>query len=259
MRPQLAITRPFLLAPKVILVQIFVSIYFRYLIHEYGLKGAFWIIGALLSHTCVSACLFRQPRMLVEEKRQQILQRQKHIDEDSVKTESRNTVVSCCKRLDRELKFSLFKNPRFTLYVVAFVFGMNGFGNNLILIPSQIKALGYDKFYIALGVTIMGACEAISRIFSGWFADLKLVKTKYIFLVSMSVGALICFIAPALNTFAWMAVYAGLVGIFPGSIWSQLPILVIDVVGMEHFPPAFGLVMMSLAIGCVISQPIVGE
>ncbi|KAL4234387.1 hypothetical protein ACF0H5_006034 [Mactra antiquata] len=226
---------------------------YKSLIQEYGLKGAFWIIGGILSHVCVSACLFRQPRLLVENREREIQQRQlRNKDGGS------SGVLSCCGALGYEMKFKLFKNPRFTLNVLALVFAMNGFGNNLILIPSQIKALGYGKFYISLGVTIMGACEVVSRIFFGWLADTKLTKVKYIFLFCMSISAIISFAAPFLTTFEMLGVYAGLVGTFPGSIWSQLPILVIDVVGMEHFPSAFGLVLFSLAIGCAISQPLVG-
>lgn len=158
-----------------------------------------------------------------------------------------------------QLRLSLFKNAQFTMYCVAFVLCMNGYGNNIILIPSQIKALGYSQYHVVYGVTIMGGCEVVSRISFGWIADQKLVKRKHLFLISMIIGSIVSFIAPLFNSFIFMAVYAGIIGIFPGAFWSLVSVIIIDVVGMEDFTPAIGLVNLCLACGCVISQPVVGK
>ena len=158
-----------------------------------------------------------------------------------------------------EFKFSLFKNPLFSLYVFAFTLCMNGFGNNMILIPSHTKDLGYDKTRVSLGVSIMGGCEIFSRIFFGWFADRNIIKRQYIFVFSMGISSVFCFIAPQFESFEFIAVYAAIVGIFPGSFWSLMSVLVIEAVGIENFAPAFGLLTLCLAFGAVFSQPLIGN
>jgi MFS family permease len=176
-------------------------------------------------------------------------------DEDA-KEETKKKSCDCS---GLNLNFSLFKNPLFTMYAFAFTFCMNGYGNNIILIPSHVKELGYNKTYVALSVTILGGCEVIARIFFGWFADLELIKRKNIFLISMFVSAIFAFIAPYFDSFIFMAIYAAIVGIFPGSFWSLISVLVIDVVGLENFTSAFGLISLCLALGASVSQPIIGE
>lgn len=241
---------------------------FRYLIEQFSLKGTLWIIGAILANVCVAACIFRQPRLLVLEKKRKFAAKKRKSDQkallngDTSHMQNEDTPEkkkkSCsCGGLD--LRFSLFKNPLFTMYAIAFTFCMNGYGNNIILIPSHVKALGYNKTYVALSVTILGASEVVARIFFGWFADLEIIRRKNIFLISMFISAIAAFVAPYFDSFIFMAIYAAIVGIFPGSFWSLISVLVIDVVGLENFTPAFGLISLCLALGASVSQPIIGK
>lgn len=214
-------------------------------------------------NVCAAACLFRQPPLLLKEIKRAEATKQKKRNPDMLlndKTPGENAgkqPSSKCFGLD--FRFSLFKNPRFAMYCVGFILCMNGYGNNLILIPAHIKALGFDNNHVVYGVTIMGGCEVVARISFGWLADQNMMKRKHIFLISMFIASVFCFIAPLFESFVFMAVFACVIGTFPGSFWSLVSVLIIDVVGMENFTPAFGLIMLCLAIGVVISQPSVGE
>lgn len=235
---------------------------YRFLVDKYTLPGAFWVIGGMLLHVCAAACVFRQPPLLLKEMKHTKPRKQKQQNQETLlngeilRGEDNSKPAEKCFGLD--FRFSLFKNPRFTMYCLAFVLCMNGHGNNLILIPAHIEALGYDKNHAVYGVTIMGGCEVVARIGFGWIADQKLLKRKHIFLISMFIASVFCFVTPLFDSFVFMAVFAGIIGTFPGSFWSLASVLIIDVVGLEDFTPAFGLVMLSLAFGVTISQPTVG-
>lgn len=244
---------------------------YRFLIYYYGLNGTLWILGAILANVCVAACVLRQPKLLVRQrltrdKKEKQKMEQKALlngnvpyvrDEDEEDEKHKRKKKCTCDRIDF-LKFSLFKKPLFLMLAVAFTFCMNGYGNNLILIPSHVRDMGYNKDFVALSVTIMGGCEVIARIFFGWFADLQVMKRRNIFLISMFVSAIFAFIAPYFDGFIFMAIYAAIVGTFPGSFWSLISVMVIDSVGMENFTPAFGLISMCLALGAAVSQPVIG-
>lgn len=173
---------------------------------------------------------------------------------------SEKASTTCCPAsFDNMFKFSLLCNPHFLMYLLAFVFCMNGYGNNLILIPAHLLALGHDSVHVAMGVSVMGLFEVFARIFFGWFADKKIVKRRNIFIFNMAISSIFCFIAPFVTNYYFFMVYAAIIGIFPGSFWSLISVLIIDVVGMADFTAAFGLVSLALAVGCVISQPSIGE
>lgn len=231
---------------------------YRFLVNSYGLPGAFWVLGALLSNICVAACLLRQPALFRHTTGKERDSKKKETLLNSRENELSERISTTGKCCGLDFNFSLFKNPRFTMYCVGFILCMNGYGNNLILIPSQIKALGYDNSHAGYGVNIMGICEIWARLFSGWLADQEFVTKRHVFLLSMFTGSIFCFIAPLFKSFVFMAIHAAVIGTFPGSFWSLLSVLIIDVVGMENFTSAYGLIMLCLATGVVLSQPCVG-
>lgn len=248
---------------------------YMYLIELYSFKGALWVLGAVMLNVSAAACIFVQPKLLRKLKHSRRAKaaaakrraKQKHnsngllrngddVFDDSEGADEPEVNTGCCGGFN--LKCSLFKNPRFTLHAIAMTFCMNGYANNIILIPSHVKALGYDNSKVVLSVSVLGGCEVVARVFFGWLADRKLVKEKYIFFMSMVIAAAFAFMAPFFESFAFMIAYAAIVGIFPGSFWSLISVLLIDVVGMEDFTQAFGLISMCLAVGSVFSQPIIG-
>ncbi|XP_060593162.1 monocarboxylate transporter 12-like [Ruditapes philippinarum] len=236
---------------------------YSFFIKKYGLHGAFWVIGGILLNVCVAACVFKQPKLLLKEKesqestgaRKDLELLLKKVNDDQ---KSKDTLTNC---YGLDFRFSLFRNPRFSMYCVSVVLCMNGYGNtsNLIMIPAYIKDVGYDTTHAVYGVTKMGGCEVVARIAFGLIADRNIMKRKHIFFfLSMLIAPVFSFIAPFFDIFVFLGVYAGVIGTFPGSFWSLVSVLIIDVVGMEDFAPAFGLVMLCLAFGVVISQPAVG-
>ena len=222
--------------------------YFRFLIDKYGLSDAFWIIGAMLSNICVASCVFRQPKSLLNTRK---------IHDNDTHQEQDKSREKHCGALN--LKFSLFKNKRFTLLVIAFTLCTIGHINNTILIPAHIKALGYSNTYVTAGVSITGGAELIGRIIIGWFADLNVIKKINIFVVCTFIGGIFAFISLLFDSFTFMAVYAGVAAAFPASFLALISVLAIERVGLDDFQPAFAFISFFMAIACVISLPICGK
>ncbi|XP_053375243.1 monocarboxylate transporter 12-like isoform X2 [Mercenaria mercenaria] len=240
---------------------------YKYLIEKYGLKGMFWIIGAIFANICVAACLFRQPIYLIKERKKRVLANNSSNNgydvgggRSSLGENGENIAQginkSRCDALD--LRFSLFKNVLFTLYVTSFMCCTFGYVGSLVTIPGNVKALGYDRTYVALSVTISAGVEVLARILIGLFADMNIIKRKYIYAVSMFIGGVFSLLAPFFESFTFIAVYAVIVATFSGSFISLMPLILIDVVGLENFAPAFGLLTFSLAVAVLPSQPSVG-
>lgn len=229
---------------------------YKYLIETYGLKGTFWITGAIFCNICVAACLFRQPKILKDAK----LQRKKEkINGAYLKQEENQQFISKpvpCSGID--LRCSLFKNPLFTMYVMSFTLCIFSYIGNITMIPSQVKALGYNKDLVALSVTIFGGVEAGARIIIGWFADLKKIHPKYIYVSCMFIAGIFSFLVPLFDSFTFMVIYTTVIAMFPGSFQSLMSPMTIEVVGLKQFTPAFGLMSFSMAFGSTPCQPVLG-
>ncbi|KAL5020977.1 hypothetical protein ScPMuIL_000132 [Solemya velum] len=252
---------------------------YRYLIDEYGLQGGMILIGGLMLNVCVAACLFRQPVLATQggngsddtptPDHDPISTVKTNIPADTrllINTDIPKNKISksqksakkkkCCIGLNFEC--SLFKTPRFSMWVIAFCLCMTGYSANSTMIPAHVQALGYGKDKVALAMSILGISELFARIFMGWLADRKLFPRKYIFIVSMLVSGVAAILLPFFSSFVVMVIYCVIIGIFPGSFFSLISIFIIESVGIEKLSAGFGLVSVSMAIGAALSQPIVG-
>lgn len=157
------------------------------------------------------------------------------------------------------MKFSVFKNRRFTLLVIALALCSIGHSNNYTLIPVQIKALGYSNTYVSTGVSVTGGAELIGRILIGWFADLNVIKKINIFAMCSFVGGAFALISPFFESFTYVAVYSGVAGAFPASFHALLSVLAIERVGLEHYPTAFAVISVFRALAMLVSMPLFGK
>lgn len=245
------------------------SFLYKYLIETFALKPALLIMGGLLFNVCVAAACFRQPRSLLHQKK--LKQRNKTEQKNKLEEKGQEECLLNGKlkmgnnvevkyNLDHkcscgpDFKCSLFKNPRFTLYAVSFFICVSGYSNNLILIPAQIKHLGFDKNSISTAVAITGLSEIGARVLVGWIADKKWITPKNIFAICFIVSSFFAFITPFVGNLYYMFFYSAIIGVFPASFYSLLSVLIIDVVGMKDFPSAYGLVLPGLGVSFLISQ-----
>lgn len=248
---------------------------YRALIDEFMLPGALMIVGSLFLNICISALLLRQPMQLVKKKiheQRQFelskLQSQDRTQADRLLTkENSKTKIqpveqkSTCFLSDlcNVFDFSLFRHGSYMAYVISVTIHMAGFTANLTVLPAHIRSLGYSKQQMTIAVSIVGAAEIVSRIFFGWFADRKIFQVKHILLFTMIVSGITAELIPLFKSFEALAVYAVIVGIFPGAFWSLMSVLVVECLGLKRLPKAFGLMSMFLAFGVAFSQPAAGK
>ena len=244
-------------------------------------------------NVCVAACLFKQPDSLKQQKKvmsptckvkrlyeENILNAEESVGilkgKESCKKgeylpsalnnlKENDGNVTCQKRINKKrscgpnFNFSLFGNPRFSLYWVACMLCVAGYGSNFILIPSQIRALGYGKLSVSTAVAITGGSEIFARIFAGWLADKNLISPKSMLAICYLISAIFTVVTPHIHSLYYMYFYATIIGVFPASFWSLVSVLIIDVVGMKDFPSAIGLVSLALALGYSVSQMSIGK
>lgn len=237
---------------------------YKFLIETFNVRGALLIIGGILLNVCVSSCVFRQPTSLSKkEKLLKIDIKQKNEEHKAFLNGNSNRNEDIEKKDSKfagfdVFKCSLFKNALLILYTVAFMLSAVGYGSNVILIPAHVRFLGYDRIYEVISVSIMGCAEVIARILFGYLVDLKIVKQQYVFIFCMVIGAGFCFMVPHFDSFIFIGIYAAIIGIFPGSFWSLISVMVIDVVGMKDFTSAFGLILICISAGFGVGQPAIG-
>ncbi|OWF49448.1 monocarboxylate transporter 12-like [Mizuhopecten yessoensis] len=231
--------------------------FYRFIIDEFGLHGALLIISAVALHICVGGALLRQPQQLAKFKHSLDT-----VDEETTdlnyQESSKNTAKPSKQKAKFVIDFSLFKIPRFSVYVAAFTINIIGYAGNFSVFPAHVKSLGFSEQQVAIALSMIGATEMFARIFFGWFADKKIVEKKTIVIFSAAVSGASAILIPFLRNFPAMVVYGCIVGIFPGAFWSLMAVMMLECVELERLTSAMGVLSMFMSFGIVISQPVMG-
>ena len=207
-------------------------------IDKYGLSGALMMISGILFNCCVAAALCRQPSNLAPKE----------------KTKEQK---KCCQFLKSVFSFrlSLFKNKYFCLITLSLGVTLLGYGSNYYMLPPHIVLLGYTKYDAALCLLIMGVAESVARVVMGWFTDLKILSPSMIFAGSVIIGGIASICLTFTSQFILVCAYVVVVGVFPATFYTLIPVILVDKIGLEALPASYGLVTMSMALIFVGGQP----
>ena len=227
---------------------------YRVLIDYYSLHGTLLIMGAVYFHTCAAGIFLRQPS--------QSMQKKPVTEEETFLNSEKKTVKSSSFLQDaktRMFKIDLFRIPQFTICFTAIFLQAANYAANMVVIPGQIRTLGFGKGNITLSVSLVGASEIIARAFLGWFADLNIITRVHIFMICSFVSGCVPFVLPYLPYLPVILTYSVLVGTFSGSFGSLMGVIIVDAVGLENYSPAFGLTSLGCGVAFCLSQPIAGK
>ncbi|XP_033762280.1 monocarboxylate transporter 13-like [Pecten maximus] len=231
--------------------------FYRFIIDELGLKGALLIISGVSLHVCVGGALLRQPHQLIKSKHSS-----DKIDEETKNLnygENTKIIEKPSKQKSKfVIDFTLFKIPRFSVYVAAFTVNIIGYAGNFSAFPAHVKSLGFGEQKVAIALSMIGATEMFARIFFGWFADKKIFQKRTIVIFSAVVSGVSAILIPFLRNFPAMVVYGCIVGIFPGAFWSLMAVMMLECVELDRLTSAMGVLSMFMSFGIVISQPLMG-
>lgn len=252
---------------------------YRFLFDEYGLRGGLLVLGGFMMNMCVIASLLRQPYRLhaitdpyKNESRQE--SEQKSSRKLSIKKETD------CSQLDQDpqtksnpaikwfqnvfknvFKFDwkLLQNIRLDLFILAFSFAMLGYGSVFYMLPAQMGENRLGKQMVVFALSLLGVCEVFSRVIVGMVVDAKIISPHVIFSLSMLVSGISVVLVPYMTVLIHYCIFSVIIGIFPGSMFTVLPAIIVEESGLNKLPSVFGLVYFFSAIINVVAHPLAGK
>ncbi|XP_041426794.1 monocarboxylate transporter 9 isoform X2 [Xenopus laevis] len=152
----------------------------------------------------------------------------------------------------------MFRNRVFTaLFLAIFLFDIGGFPAALLLEDVAKSANIPDKSMVVPLVSILGISTAAGKLLLGILADCKRVNTMYLYAFTFLATGLTLFAIPYANTYAVLAVLAGIIGFASGN-WSIFPYVTTKTVGLDKLTHAYGILMFFAGVGNCLGPPLVG-
>ncbi|XP_071165070.1 monocarboxylate transporter 12-B-like isoform X2 [Mytilus edulis] len=151
--------------------------------------------------------------------------------------------------------FSSFKNFNFIIFLLSNFFIMLGMNAPYIYLPDRSQEKGVSKSESAIFISVIGIANMAGRIVVGWFADRKWVNRLLLYGTSMVICGTATIINPLDDSVEYLIVYSAIYGWFSGVFICLYAIILIDLLGLQKFSNALGIVIMVQGIASFIGPP----
>ncbi|XP_050412127.2 monocarboxylate transporter 6 isoform X2 [Patella vulgata] len=166
--------------------------------------------------------------------------------------------TSFLSKLKNILDLSLFKNSMFWIAAGFTPLAMCGAALAGAFIPALAGEIGLNDSQASLLLTVSGAIDIVSRLVPGILSEFKILKKQYMVIIALSILGIVFQFSSYFDNFVLLMVFSSIYGLFGGVYFSLLAVIIIDLLGFENFPKAFGFVQVIHGAAAAICYPLLG-
>ena len=157
------------------------------------------------------------------------------------------------------LNLHVFHSTSYILLCLNNVLIMFGIGIIYVHLAAYTMGLGFSGEQAAVLYSTIGISNIAGRIGFGLFAHAPCVSAVSLYTVShFAVGA-ITQLSAYIVTYPMLMVYGVVFGFLSGSLGALLPIVLVDILGVEMLTSGYGYVLIFDAIGNFLGPPTAGK
>lgn len=236
----------------------------NYLHIEYGWRGSFLILGAMLLNCCVCGAVMRplqppRPRgPPLMNHRPSLSQEDKGKKTKGLLRTVSNYVLSAVKK---HMAFDQFcNNSRFCVYSIGITWMMLGFVVPLIYLVPYATAHDMEPGRAAMLLSILGIVNIVIRPPIGIIFGMPWFRGRhiYVFSAALLVNGLSNSICCIGASFPVLVAYVVIYGLSMSLVGSLMFTVLMDIVEMSRFPSALGLLAIMESITLLIGPPLAG-
>ncbi|KAI5612366.1 solute carrier family 16, member 7 (monocarboxylic acid transporter 2) [Silurus asotus] len=237
----------------------------QFLFDNFGWRGSFFILGAILLNCCVAGALMRPIKI-----RENTWQNQTSGGNDPRKENSDSQKVTLASKkqqtsnstscVNKCIDLSLLKHRGYLIYLVGNVVMFFGFFAPVVFLAPYAKHQGIDEYSAALLLSIFALVDMVARPLTGLVANTSCIRPKIQYFFSFSVAFNgVCHLAcPLLPGYTALVVYAIFFGLAFGMLCALLFEVLMDLVGAQRFSSAVGLATIIECGPVLLGPPISG-
>lgn len=237
----------------------------NYLHIEYGWRGSFLILGAVLLNCCVCGAVMR-PLQPKRHRGQPLMNHGPPPPDENSDSKKKGRVrtiwSSMLAFLSKHMAFNQFcNNLRYRVYSIGITWMMLGFVVPLVYLVPYATANDMEPSQAAYLLSILGIVNIVVRPPFGIVFNMPWFKGRhvYVFSAALLVNGLsnsICCIGPSFHV---LLAYVVIYGLSMSVVGSLMFTVLMDVVEMSCFPSALGLLAVMESVTLLIGPPLAGK
>lgn len=155
--------------------------------------------------------------------------------------------------------FSFFSELHFLLLSMSTVLLFTWFIVPYYYLPEHMLSMGYSESEVSSILSLIGITSTIGMVFLGWAGDqpwMNVIKTYAVCLIlcGISCGAMFYFC----DQYALLLTFSSTFGLSFASSFSFIPMIVVELLSLERFTTAYGLILLCQGCGHLWGPPLAG-
>lgn len=154
---------------------------------------------------------------------------------------------------------SFFKDLPFMLNTIGFCFGCQVIGVAPVYIAPFSVEKGIEVKNAALLLSVVGGADFVSRLLSGYLADLNCIKKQYMVAISQGIVCVVMNLVRFCENFWTFVIFSVMTGFFGGISIGVNPTLILDTTGIGRHRSGVAIYNLATGMSLGITTPLLGK
>ncbi|XP_065095823.1 uncharacterized protein LOC135717608 isoform X2 [Ochlerotatus camptorhynchus] len=156
------------------------------------------------------------------------------------------------------LDLSYFRDVRFLLFAISNFLLYTWYDVPYVYLTDNATAMGFTKSQSSMLISIIGIVNMVGEIVLGWMGDRKSVNANLTYAVCMGLCGLVTALVPLFTDYTELSFLAGAFGLFIAANYSLTSIILVELITLERFTNAYGLLLLVQGVANLIGPPLAG-
>lgn len=163
------------------------------------------------------------------------------------------------KRLFKDiLDFSYFLDIEFLLFAISNFILYTWYDVVYVYLPDWAIEHKVSEADASLLISVVGIVNMFGEIALGWAGDRKELDPNYIYAACMGLCGISIVLIPFFLTYQTMCILASAFGLFIAANYSLTSIILVNLVDLDRFTNAYGLLLLVQGVANLLGPPIAG-
>ncbi|GLH04103.1 Uncharacterized protein GBIM_09884 [Gryllus bimaculatus] len=154
--------------------------------------------------------------------------------------------------------FSHFTDVRFVLFAISNFLLYSWYDVPYVFITDKAIEMGYSEPDASFLISILGILNMLGVIVLGWAGDQSWVNAGVVYAICMAICGVVTGLVPLLSSYTGLCIVAGGFGLSISANYSLASIILVELITLDRFTNAYGLLLLVQGIANLIGPPLAG-
>jgi len=156
------------------------------------------------------------------------------------------------------LDFSHFSNVKFLMFAISNFLLYTWYDVPYVYLAHNAIEMGFSDTDGSYLLSVIGILNMVGEIILGWAGDVAWINAGLVYALSMALCGAVVAMIPLISSYELLCVLSGAFGLFIAANYSLTSIILVELITLERFTNAYGLLLLVQGVANLIGPPLAG-